>query len=144
VLHGLICYHVAEEHRVAALQSDKDLPCRSVMSKITIIALVALLVVVSLSIGWTCDNQSETASVTEASAALKQCYILQHALDDPHAFDNFTIRDLQFGNKTTLDLSGRHMTVWPVKAKLYDDNGQYVQDLEQNLIKMDFGEWLCQ
>lgn len=114
------------------------------MRKISIIALIALLVSLSLSIGWTCADQSQTASVTEASAALKQCYILQHVLDNPHAFGNYTIRDLQFGNKTTLDLSGRHMTIWPVKAKLYDANDQYVQDLEQNLIKMDFGEWLCQ
>lgn len=124
--------------------SDADRPCETEMRKLTIIVLVVLIVAASLSAGWTCADQSQTASVTEASAALLQCYILQHALDDPHAYDNFTVRDLQFGNNTTLDLSGHHMTIWPVTAKLYDANGQYVQDLEQNLIKMDFGEWVCQ
>lgn len=114
------------------------------MKTTTIIAAVLLIAAVSLSIGWTCDSESETVSVTEASEALKRCVILQHALDNPHAFDNFTVRDLQFGNKTTLDLSGREITVWPVKAKLYDANGIYVEDLEQNLVKMDFGEWICQ
>jgi hypothetical protein len=112
------------------------------MKKITIVALVLLIVIASLNIG--CKVDTETASVAEASEALKRCYILQHALDDPHAFGNYTVRDLQFGNKTTLDLSGGKITIWQVKAKLYDANDQYVEDLEQNLIKMDFGGWLCQ
>ena len=114
------------------------------MKKITIVVLVLLIAVAILSIGCGLHGDSDKASVEEVSEALKACIILQHALDNPHAFDQFTVRDLEFGNKTTLDLSGRKMTIWQVKAKLYDANGQYVEDLEQGLIKMDFGGWLCQ
>jgi hypothetical protein len=114
------------------------------MKKITVVALVTLILMLSLSIGCLCKVDTEKASVTEVSEALKWCYTLQHSPYDPDAFGNFTVKDLQFGNKTTFDLSGGKITIWQVKAKLYDANDQYVEDLEQNLIKTDFGEWVCQ
>jgi hypothetical protein len=112
------------------------------IKKITIVALVSLIVTASIIIG--CKVDTQQASVTEVSEALKRCYILQHALDNQDALGDFTVKDVQFGNKTTLDLSGRHITIWEVKAKLYDAKGQYVEDLDQNLVKMDLGGWVCQ
>jgi len=114
------------------------------MKKTAIVALVLLIVAVSLSIGWKCEAETEEASVTEVSEALMRCYILQHSPYNPDAFGNFTVKDLQIGNKTTLDLIGGKITVWQVKAKLYDANDQYVEDLQQDLMKTGFGEWVCQ
>lgn len=114
------------------------------MKKITIVALALLLVAATLSTGWRCNVDTQQASVTEVSEALKRCYTLQNSPYNPDAFGNFTVKDVQIGNKTTLDLDGHKVTIWQVKAKLYDANGQYVEDLEQNLIKTDLGGWVCQ
>jgi hypothetical protein len=114
------------------------------MKRITILALAVLIASTILSVGCGPYSDSTKATVEEVSAALKQCIILQHALDNPHAFDQFTVRDVEFGNETTMDLYGHKVTIWQVKAKLYDANGQYVEDLEQNLIKTDLGGWVCQ
>jgi ABC-type amino acid transport substrate-binding protein len=114
------------------------------MKKIAGFALVFLVVTATLLIGCSGNVDTETASVTEVSEALMRCYTLQHSPYDPDAFGNFTVKDLQFGNKTTFDLAGHKITVWQVGAKLYDANGKYVQDLEQNMIKMDNGGWVCQ
>ena len=114
------------------------------MKRIAIVALVLLIVTAILNNGCMCKVDTEKASATEVSEALKRCYSLQHSPYNPDAFGNFTLKDLQFGIKNTFDLSGGKITVWQVKAKLYDANDQYVEDLEQNLIKTDFGEWVCQ
>jgi hypothetical protein len=96
------------------------------VKRITIVALVLMIVTASLIIG--CKVDTQQASVTEVNEALKRCYILQHALDNPDALGNFTVKDVQVGNKNTLDLSGRDITIWEVKARLYDANGEYVKD----------------
>ncbi len=113
------------------------------MKKIRIVAIILLLATASLIAG--CQTvDSGQASVAEVTQALGRCYALQFLPDKTDELGNFTVKDVELGNRTTWDLAGRHITFWHVTAKVYDAKGQYVENLDENLIKTDVGGWVCQ
>jgi hypothetical protein len=56
---------------------------------------------------------------------------------------NITVTDLQVVSKTTVVLSGAKITIYSVRAKLYDPDNRYVGDIEETIAKTSFG-WVCQ
>jgi hypothetical protein len=68
---------------------------------------------------------------------------LQHAAYNSHEFDKYTVTDLQVVSKTTTVLAGGKVTMWSVRAKLYDPDNRYVGDIEETMAKTSFG-WVCQ
>jgi hypothetical protein len=112
------------------------------MKRITIVVFALLIVTASLGISSGCAT--DKASTEELSTALKRCYTLEHLPYNTHAFDQFTVKDLEVIDKTTSDLSGFIVTIWSVRAKLYDPDDRYVEDISGNLLKNSFGGWVCQ
>jgi len=117
------------------------------MKRITVVVLAVLIMSASLCItlgcGITLGCSTDQASVAELTKASKHCYTLQHAAYNLHEFDKYTVTDLQVVSKTTTVLSGNSVTVWTVRAKLYDPVNQYVGDIEETMTKTSFG-WVCQ
>jgi len=111
------------------------------MQVIVVVALTVLIAVASPSCVPGCAT--DQASTAELSEAAKSCYALQHSPDNVQAYDKFTVRDLKVVNKTTYGVPGQKWTVWTVRAKLYDANNQYVEDIEEKLFKISYG-WSCQ
>jgi hypothetical protein len=104
------------------------------MKVIIVVALALWIAAASVSCALTC-----TASTAELSKAAKDCYAQQHSPYNVHAYDQFTVRDLQVVRKTTSMMQGQIWTVYFVRAKLYDADNQYVEDIEEYLVKMSFG-----
>jgi len=117
------------------------------MKRITVVVLAVLIMAASLCITLGCSNTlgcfTDQASVAELTKASKKCYTLQHAANNPHAFDKYTVTDLQVVSKTTSDLSGYKVSVWTIRAKLYDPGNRYVGDIEETMAKTTLG-WVCQ
>ena len=117
------------------------------MKRITVVVLALLILAASLFITSGCDITSrcstDQASVAELSNAAKHCYTLQNSPYNLHQFDKYTVRDLQVVSKTTTVLSGNKVTLWSVKAKLYDPDNRYVGDMEETMTKTSLG-WVCQ
>lgn len=108
------------------------------MKMITVVVLALLIAAASLSTVSGCAT--DKASVAELSKALKQCYTLEHSPYNMHAFDQFTVKDLEVINKTKYALG----TIWSVRAKLYDPDDRYVEDIAGNPVKSSLGSWSCQ
>lgn len=108
------------------------------MKKTALVALALSIMAASGCMLSVCNPG--TASVAELTKAAKHCYTLQHSPYDLKAFDKFTVKDLEVISKTRTPYG----TVWSVRAKLYDPNNQYVEDIAQSMIKMSLGSWSCQ
>jgi hypothetical protein len=106
------------------------------MKTITIVVFVILIMTTSLGISSGCAT--DKASVGELSKALKQCYTLGHFSSET-SFDQFTVKDLEVINKTKAEFG----PIWSVRAKLYDPDGRYVEDISENVRKTSLG-WMCQ
>ena len=117
------------------------------MKKIAVVVLALLIMAASLSITLGCGIplgcSTDQASVAELAKASKHCYNLQNAPYNPHEFDKYNVTDLQVVSKTTTDLGGNRVTVWTIRAKLYDPVNRYVGDIEETMAKTSFG-WVCQ
>lgn len=111
------------------------------MKRITVVVLALLIMAASLCITWGCAT--DKASVAELTDASKRCYALQNAPYNTHKFDKYTVTDLQVVSKTITVLSGAKVTIWSVRAKLYDPDNRYVGDIEETIAKTSFG-WVCQ
>jgi len=105
------------------------------MKRITVIVLAILIIAASL--GFSSGCSTDKASVEEISQALKRCYTFRQFSSET-SFDQFTVKDLEVINKT----KGEWGTTWSVRAKLYDPNGRYVQDISGNIQKTSLG-WMC-
>ena len=108
--------------------------------KVIIVVVLALWIAAA---NLSCSGLSTcSASTAELSEAAKNCYAEQHLPNNVNAYDQFTVRDLQVVSKKTGGAQGQIWTVWVVRAKLYDPDDQYVEDIEETLVKMSFG-WTC-
>ena len=112
------------------------------MKRITVVVVALLIMAASLCITSGCAT-TDQASVAELTKASKHCYTLQHAPYNTHEFDKYNVTDLQVVSKTDTYLSGYKVTVWTVKAKLYDPGNRYVGDIEETIAKTALG-WVCQ
>ena len=134
-----MCYNINHEHLLYLTD------CIAVyynMKTITVVALALLVIAASACIPFGCSN-TENASIAELTKQAKHCYTLEHSAYNMHAFDQYTVKDLQVLSKTTTVLSGSKVTLWSVAAKLYDPNNVYVENIQENMNKTGFG-WSCQ
>jgi len=135
--------------RTSGRDSSRDLIGNGIakMNRITVAVLAVLIMAASLCSTLGCSNtlgcSTDQASVAELTKAAKHCYILQHAPYNSREFDKYTVTDLQVVSKTTSDLSGYKVTVWIIRAKLYDPGNRYVGDIEETMAKTSLG-WVCQ
>jgi hypothetical protein len=111
------------------------------MKRITVVVVALLIMAASLCITSGCA--SDNLSVAELTKGAKHCYALHNAPYNIHVFDKYTVTDLQVVSMTTTVLSGAEVTVWSVRAKLYDPDNRYVGDIEEDFAKTLFG-WVCQ
>jgi hypothetical protein len=108
------------------------------MKRITVVVFALLIVIAVVGIGSGCAT--DKASVAQLSTALKRCYALEHLPSNIGAFDHFTVKDLEVLSKTNEQWG----TTWSVRAKLYDPNDQYVEDIAGKLHRISLGSWVCQ
>ena len=108
------------------------------MKRIITVVFTLVIAIAVLAISSGCARGYP--SVEQLSGALKRCYALGHAAQNVHVYDGFTVRDLEVISVTS-ELYG---TVWVLSAKLYDPNGQYVEDMAGQIFRNSLGGWTCQ